>query len=286
MNKKYKSRKSSFAITQKFKYWLILILISAVGLRLYFMFVLGAEGVVTEKLVLFLALFVMTFIWKLEGRDRERLLTLNAELIKAREKILEANINTVKSLVSTLEAKDPYTKGHCERVTNYAIKIAEAMNLDEGYISVLRNAASIHDIGKLGISDDILHKPGKLDDNQWDIIKRHPSDGVNIVSTLDFLDKEKEIILHHHERFDGRGYPDGLKEEEIPLGAKILAVADSFDAMNSTRPYRSALSNQEIIKELEKGKGQQFDPEIADVFLNVIRNNGVEIKSHKDKNQE
>jgi len=258
-------------ITKNFKYWLILILIIAIGVRLYFIFLFSTEEVVTEKLILFLALFIMTFVWFLENRDRTELSTLNSKLIKYQQRLVKTNFDTIRTLVSTIEAKDPYTRGHCERVTAYAMKIADTMNLNRKFKETLRNAAYIHDIGKLDVSDEILNKPGKLTEEEWDIVKRHPKDGVEILYPLDFLNKEKRIILHHHEYYNGNGYPDGIKGEDIPLGARILCVADSFDAMNSIRAYRAALTKDEIVKELENCKGAQFDPDIVDALLEIIK---------------
>ncbi len=260
-------------ITSGFKYFLILILILVILLRLYFIFLFGAEQIVTEQIILFLAIFIMTFIWFIESKDRAKLLKLNVDLINAKKDILKSHLDTMKVLVAILEAKDRYTSGHCERVTEYVSKIVDFMGLDNHLKDVIKNAASIHDIGKLSIDSKILNKKGKLEDDEWEIIRKHPSVGVNILSGLDFLEEEKDIILHHHERFDGKGYPDQLKGEEIPLGARIIAVADSFDAMNSARAYRDALSENVIIDELKKGRGTQFDPEVIDSFLKLIENN-------------
>ena len=138
---------------------------------------------------------------------------------------------------------------------------------------IIERAGILHDIGKLGITDDILKKPGKLNDEEWEIMKRHSQKSVEILKPLEFLFREKEIILHHHERYDGRGYPDGIKGEQIPLGARIMAVADTFDAMNSERPYRKSLPKDAIISELKRVSGSQLDSSVVTTFLNLLEKN-------------
>jgi HD-GYP domain-containing protein (c-di-GMP phosphodiesterase class II) len=132
-------------------------------------------------------------------------------------------------------------------------------------------AALLHDIGKIGISDKVLNKKGKLNEENWEAIKVHPRLGANIVSNIPNLASCVSIILHHHERWDGGGYPEGLKGEEIPIEARILAIADTFEAMTATRPYRSAFSREEVIRELRKGAGTQFDPKLVEIFIDLIK---------------
>ncbi len=134
----------------------------------------------------------------------------------------------------------------------------------------IRYAGYLHDIGKIGISDAILNKDGRLTDEEWQIIRKHPGMALEILNPLKFLPEEKVIIKHHHERYDGKGYPDGLSGEDIPLGARIMSVADSFDAMNSKRPYRNALSKEKIISELKFSRGTQLDSSIVNVFLEML----------------
>ncbi len=177
---------------------------------------------------------------------------------------------TLRALVSTLEAKDPYTKSHSARVTAYAIKIAKRMNLGQEEIDSLAFAGYLHDIGKIGIRDDILLKPGKLLLQEYDIIQAHPVIGENIVKHLGLLPKEKAVIRHHHERWDGNGYPDGLRGEQIPLLSRVLAVADVYDALTSDRPYREAMSREACVEILRKGRFTQFDGDIVDVLLAVL----------------
>lgn len=174
------------------------------------------------------------------------------------------------SLALSQEAKDRFTSGHSERVTIYSTEIAKELGLNNAEVEVINRAAKLHDVGKIGIRDSILFSEEKLTDEQYNIIKTHPQKGIDIIEPLNFLEKEKEIIVHHHERYDGRGYPHGLKAQEIPLGARIMAVADSFDAMKSTRPYKKPLNKENIIRELKDNSGTQFDPTIVEVFLKII----------------
>jgi len=174
--------------------------------------------------------------------------------------------DALRALVKALEAKDYYTKEHSERVTNYALLIAKEMGLSMEKLETLRFAGHLHDVGKVGIPDSILLKPGRLTREEYEIIKRHPVIGAEIVGHIGLLQEEAEIIRYHHERFDGKGYPEGLKGEEIPLLARILAVADTYDAMTTRRPYRPSFSAETAYKEIIRCSGTQFDPEIVEVF--------------------
>ncbi len=173
---------------------------------------------------------------------------------------------TLRALVRSLEAKDPYTKLHSERVTGLAINIAKIMGCSSDELDSLRFAGHLHDIGKIGIRDQILMKPGKLTRDEYEIIKTHPVIGEEIVSHLGLLPIEKSIIRHHHERWDGRGYPDGLRGLEIPGCSRILSVADTFDAITTRRPYRDAVPVEMAMEEIEKNAGSQFDPEVVEAF--------------------
>lgn len=174
------------------------------------------------------------------------------------------------SLVYAIEAKSPWTKGHSERVTNYALSIARKLGLEEKDIETLNIAGLLHDIGKIGTYDVILDKPGKLTDEEFALIKMHPVKGADILSPMRQFKKIVPIIRHHHEGVDGKGYPDGLKNEEIPLCARILHVADSFDSMTSDRPYRKSPGIEYAVSELKKYSGTQFDPEVVEAFLRVL----------------
>ncbi len=180
-------------------------------------------------------------------------------------------LSAIYALVSAVEARDPYIYGHSRKVSTYAGALAEAIGLSPDEVSKVSTAALLHDIGKIGIPDNVLNKKKKLNGENWEVIKTHPRLGANIIGNIPHLVPCVSSILHHHERWDGGGYPEGLKGEEIPIGARILAVADSFEAMTSARPYRHALSREEVAKELRQGAGIQFDPYLVEVFIGIIK---------------
>ncbi len=189
----------------------------------------------------------------------------------------ETHMNTVRALTSAIDASDPFTSGHSERVTEYSTSIARRMGLSERRVLMVEYASLLHDMGKIAIQHDVLLKPGKLTDDEWKVMRRHPETGARIVSDLHFLKGAREIVLYHHERCDGKGYPDGLEGTEIPVGARIVKVADAFDAMMSDRPYRRGLDADAAMEELRRGRGTDFDAEVVDVFLGLISDGGVKI---------
>ncbi len=194
---------------------------------------------------------------------------LEKQVTKQTKRIKKVFAGALSALANALEAKDVYTQGHSKRVTMLAVEIAREMHLSPIQVEQIKLAGMFHDIGKIGIKDNILNKNGPLTPEEFAEIKKHPQIAVDIIG--DLIDKEiLDIVLYHHERYDGKGYPAGLKGEEIPLGARILAVADSWDAMTSERPYRKALPRHVAIEEIEKNAGTQFDPKIASVFLEII----------------
>jgi response regulator RpfG family c-di-GMP phosphodiesterase len=183
-------------------------------------------------------------------------------------------LSTVKALVSIIEAKDTYTKGHTERVADYAIALGKKMSLTKDDIRDLAFGAVLHDIGKLVVYERILNKPGSLNEAEWEVLKEHPVIGANIIANMDFLSGTSSLVRHHHEQYDGTGYPDGLKADSIPLGARIIAVADSFDAMTTDRSYRKALSRKVALDTLRSKAGSQFDPTVVDRFIELIEVDG------------
>ena len=210
----------------------------------------------------------------LERKNLETLARLAANTIyttKLHLSLKTAYTSTVRALAAAVEANDPtFTYGHLTRVSMYAEKLAKQLHLDENKIMGIKAAAYLHDLGKLAISPEILNKSSKLTEEQWQIVKTHTSEGYKILSHVNFPWKVAELVKAHHERYDGKGYPDGIAGEKIPLGARIITIADSWDAMINKRPYRQALSYKEAVAELKRNKGSQFDPKLVDVFLEIL----------------
>lgn len=207
---------------------------------------------------------------------------INNELKDKNEELEKAYLDTIEILRYTVEAKDPYTKGHSDRVSEYSVLIGKKMGLDENTLHILKIGGLFHDIGKIGIPDSILLKETKLNDDEYSQIKNHPSIGAHILGDAEIFKDIIPIVMHHHERFDGKGYPSQLKGDNIPLVARITAVADTFDAMTSKRTYRDALSLDFVKDEIERCSGTQFDPEIAKLFLDILKNDYKEIEKIKE----
>ncbi|HEX3176986.1 MAG TPA: HD domain-containing phosphohydrolase [Methylomirabilota bacterium] len=191
-------------------------------------------------------------------------------------------VDTITAFVNAIESKDPYLKGHSARVALYATEIARAMRLDDDTVEMVNRAAMLHDLGKLSIMDTILRKPERLTAEEFTLIKAHPVVGERILKPLRFLAREACAVRHHHERFDGSGYPDGLSGASIPQAARIITVADVFDAVTSNRPYRTALGVEAARAEIVRGRGTHFDPDAADAFLSIGVERLVEITRHYD----
>ena len=191
----------------------------------------------------------------------------NVELIQEKEALLVA---VVRAMVSAIDAKDPYTCGHSERVALVGKRLGEELGLDARQCERLYLTGLLHDVGKIGVSDAVLRKPGKLSEEEFAEIQRHPDQGWSILQELDQLDYVFPGVLHHHESFNGRGYPDGLAGEQIPFVARILAVADSYDAMSSDRPYRKGMPQERVEEILKAGAGSQWDPNVVDAFFRVL----------------
>lgn len=191
----------------------------------------------------------------------------NAMLYEDLQQLL---VGTITSLAAAIDAKSPWTNGHSERVTQYAVEIGKELGLKDHDLEMLRLSALLHDVGKIGTYDIVLDKPGKLTEEEFALVKKHPKKGAEILAPIKQLIDVIPGVLHHHERYDGKGYPDGLKEEDIPLQARILCVADSFDAMTADRPYRTASGKDYAISEVKRWSGTQFDPKVVAVFLRVL----------------
>jgi len=181
-------------------------------------------------------------------------------------------LNTIKTLSNIIDAKDSQTYGHSEKVMEHCMDIADALKLPDEEKEVLKYAGLLHDIGKIGIDVGILRKPSKLSKDEWKVMAMHPVVGSGIVEQIGFLDDIAPIVLHHHERYDGKGYPSKLKKDNIPIGARILSIVDAYEAMVSDRPYRKALSSKKIRQELLESAGTQFDPDIVKIFLKILDN--------------
>ncbi len=208
---------------------------------------------------------------------------INKELADTYEKLEKAYLESVQTLRYTVEAKDSYTRGHSDRVSEYSVLLGKYLNLPEETMNTLRIGGLFHDVGKIGVPDSILQKESKLTDNEYSEIKNHPSIGAHILSTATIFHDIIPIVKHHHEKYDGTGYPGRLQGENIPYLARIAAVADSFDAMTSRRTYRDSLPIDVVIAEFRKCKGTQFDPKLADVFLDILENHFDEIKAIQEK---
>ncbi len=193
----------------------------------------------------------------------------NAHLI---EETREIHFDIVKSLVKAIEGKDKYTKGHSDRVSFYSTIVAEEMEFSHEEIKKIQMAAVLHDVGKIAVPEKILNKEGKITQEEFNEIKKHPSNGYSIVSQIKNMKEIAVIIKYHHERWDGKGYPDGILKEEIPIESRIISVVDAYDAMTSDRPYRKGMSHEKAVEELIYNAGKQFDSEVVDIFCEISKN--------------
>ena len=197
----------------------------------------------------------------------DRAAYLERQVTDARSNIMMCYEGTVKALILTIDAKDSYTHSHSNRVAILSSSIAASLGVPQQTIKEIKYAASIHDIGKIGIDENILKKNGRLTDEEYTQMRNHPEIGVRIVQSVPFLEDAIPVILYHHERYDGKGYPEGIQGEKIPKSARIVNVADAIDAMMSARPYRGALVMSNVMSELRDNAGTQFDPDIVDIIL-------------------
>ena len=208
---------------------------------------------------------------------------INTRLSDTYTKLEQAYLDSIETLRYTIEAKDMYTRGHSDRVAAYSVMIGEKLGLPEAELKKLELGGLFHDIGKIGVPDSILLKEARLTDEEYSQIKQHPNIGVHILSNASIFNDILPIVEHHHEKFDGSGYPSKLAGNDIPFLARIATIADSFDAMASKRAYRNSLDIQTIISEFEKCRGTQFDPELTDIFLDILRNHYDKIREVQEK---
>jgi putative nucleotidyltransferase with HDIG domain len=202
---------------------------------------------------------------ELERKVRERTEELNGAL----KEVEESYRDTLEALVTSLDAREHETQAHSQRVREYTLTLARKIGLKEEDLVPVGRGALLHDVGKIGVPDSILLKPGKLTSEEWVEMKKHPAIGFEILRSIKFLESAAEIVLSHQERWDGKGYPNGLEGPDIPLGARIFAVVDTLDAMTSDRPYRKALSYQAALDEIRRCSGTQFDPRVVEAFLGM-----------------
>jgi putative nucleotidyltransferase with HDIG domain len=200
---------------------------------------------------------------------------LAIENVKLYESIKKDQIAIIKALAATVDAKDHYTLGHSQKVSQYSVMVAEELGLSGREHEIIKYAALLHDLGKIALPDDIIKKPSRLSEQEFEVVRKHPSIGAKIIKEIEALAGMVPIVLHHHERFDGKGYPDGLKGEDIPIGARIVHVTDAYDTMVSARAYRDMLPPELAISELRKNAGAQFDPKIVDIFITSLRKRAV-----------
>ena len=200
--------------------------------------------------------------------------TIHGKLLRAAElevaHIGQAYLETVTVLANAIEGRDFYTRGHVDRVTTYALHLARELRWPPNHLRILELGARLHDIGKIRVPDDILNKPGPLNDEEWAIMKKHPSMGARVLRGISHLQPAMPYILYHHERWDGTGYPEGLKGREIPIEARLLAIVDVYDAITTRRPYHPAQSNHDVVEILNTESGKHFDPDLLPIFINII----------------
>lgn len=206
----------------------------------------------------------------------------SSKLSDALNEVEETYHSTLMALSMALDYRDNETEGHSQRVTAYSIVIAKEMNLSKDDIKTIHVGALLHDIGKIGVLDAILKKPAKLDSHEWDEMKKHVQYGYDMINDIKFLRTAAKIVFHHQEKWDGTGYPNGLKGTEIVIGARIFAVADTYDAMTSDRPYRKALTYEHAREEIIRCSGTQFDPDVVNTFLKIPKENCLKIKNTID----
>ena len=218
---------------------------------------------------------------RLKNQTLEALLGENRGLLAS---LSRGHLQLIRGLAQAIDAKDPYTAGHTSRVAQYSVRIASALGLDDVTRREIEHGALLHDIGKIGVPDAVLSKPGPLDADEWEAMRRHPLVAIAILEGVELSPIVISMVRHHHENLDGTGYPDHLSGEDLPLAARIARVADAFDAMTSDRPYRDALSLTAARAELRRNAGSQFCPEIVDAFEGLIDRGQLErVLGHRDE---
>jgi putative nucleotidyltransferase with HDIG domain len=241
----------------------VVFVIAAVAVFHLFTSLTGAESPLPPGATLGVTLGLVLYLWLARSRAM-------GDLLEMHRRMEQSQVSMIGTLVETIEARDPYTAGHSARVRRVATELARELGLPDETVDLIGRSAILHDIGKLGIRDSLLHKKEKLNDEDWKALREHPQKSFQILSGLEFLDEEMRIALLHHERYDGKGYVTGLKGDQIPVEASVISVADAFDAMNSERPYRGPMPKDAILAELEKGKDKQHAARVVEAFLGLL----------------
>ena len=241
-------------------------LLSAIGYGLIAYIGFSHSGAVTDTLIWLGFFAIAVFIIGTLVRRREAALLARAHMADELEK---TSATTLIALTRALDARDQDTEGHSERVAALAVEIGSEMGLEDAVLHPLRLAALLHDIGKIGIPDAILHKPGPLDEQEWALMRKHPQTGYDILRNIPYLAPALDAILHHHEKYNGKGYPAGISGDAISLSARILAVVDVYDALTSHRPYRPAFSPEKALEMIRGEAGQQFDPAVVQALVRI-----------------
>jgi energy-coupling factor transport system substrate-specific component len=228
-------------------------------------------------MIVVLALFVSWLTWFIVRTQNQRTLNLQKKELELAKSQIEMGNQTILAIANTVDAKDERTALHSHRVAEYSVLIAKELGRSDEDCEILRKTALLHDIGKIGIPDSVLNKPGRLTDEEYEVMKSHVVKGAEILKDFTIIDHVWEGALYHHERYDGKGYTLGLKGEDIPLNARIIGIADAFDAMTANRVYRKKLDFSVVLDELKKGKGTQFDPQLVDIILKLIDTKKIDV---------
>ena len=249
--------------SDQFERFVLFLAASLTIYRLVFATLVPDAWHIPDTVLLSITLVIVGYLWTAQTRAVSRLLELQVALH-------EAQVGVLAALVATVEAKDEYTRGHSEQVMRLSTELAKKLALTDDRVGIVSRAAALHDLGKIETPDAILHKKDRLTDSEMKVLQKHPARTAAILSSLDFLSEESRVAALHHERCDGTGYGERLKEVQIPIESSIIAVADTFDAMNSDRPYRGKQPRETILVELEEGRDIQHPGAVVDAFLELL----------------
>lgn len=249
--------------TKQFERFVVYLIAALACFRLALSVAVPHADFIPDEIMISLTLALVAYLWWRQSKTLD-------ELFETNVKLEDSHVGTIAALVKTVEAKDTYTRGHSERVQRVSVATARRLGLSTEDVEVVSRAAILHDIGKLGIEDAILHKQAPLTQMELGVLRDHPQRTSEILASLGFLEKESRVASLHHERYDGKGYGFQLKGKEIPIEARIIAAADAFDAMNSDRPYRTRLAREDILSELRKSSGSQHSPEVIEALLLLL----------------